>query len=55
MYHGNLAALFAAWCLNKRVPVVWGIRQSLYDLGREKPNTQHVLRLSARYNQKVWK
>lgn len=50
MYHGNLAALFAAWCLNGRVPVVWGIRQSLYDLAREKPITQRVIRLGARWS-----
>jgi glycosyltransferase involved in cell wall biosynthesis len=53
MYHGNLAALFAAWCLNKRVPVVWGIRQSLYDLAREKPNTQRVIRLGARWSSRA--
>jgi glycosyltransferase involved in cell wall biosynthesis len=50
MYHGNLAALLAAQSLGRRVPVVWGIRQSLYDLSREKPNTQRVIRLGARWS-----
>jgi glycosyltransferase involved in cell wall biosynthesis len=53
MYHGNLAALFTAAGLGKRVPVVWGIRQSLYDLEREKPNTQRVIRLGARWSSRA--
>jgi glycosyltransferase involved in cell wall biosynthesis len=50
MYHGNLAALLAARSLGRPVPVVWGIRQSLYDLAREKPNTKRVIRLGARWS-----
>jgi glycosyltransferase involved in cell wall biosynthesis len=53
MYHGNLAALLAAQSLGRRVPVVWGIRQSLYDLSREKPNTQRVIRLGARWSSRA--
>jgi len=48
MYHGNLAALFVARALGRRVPVAWGVRQSLYDLQRENPMTRGVIRLSAR-------
>lgn len=47
MYHGNLAALWAVR-ISGRVPVVWGVRQSLYDLEREKPLTRRVIRLCAR-------
>lgn len=48
MYHGNLAASFLGEFLG--VPVVWGIRQTLYDLQREQPGTQAVIRLSARWS-----
>ena len=47
MYHGNLAALVVKWILGGRVPATWGVRQSLYDLEREKPMTRGVIRLSA--------
>jgi len=43
MYHGNLAASLAA----RRVPVIWGIRQSMYGLGKERPLTRLVIWLSA--------
>lgn len=46
MYHGNLAALWTALAVG-RVPVVWGVRQSLYDLQREKLFTRQVIRLCA--------
>ena len=48
MYHANLAAHWAARATGWRVPVVWGVRQSLYDIRREKPMTQGVIRLSVR-------
>lgn len=41
MYHANLMATLAA--LGTGVPVLWGIRQSLYDLRREKTNTRLVI------------
>lgn len=48
MYHGNLAALAARpFCIGSP-RLVWGIRRSLYDLGREKRWTGWVIRLSAR-------
>lgn len=40
MYHGNLFALMAGGGR----PVAWGIRQSLSDLGRERPLTRWVIR-----------
>lgn len=48
MYHGNLAASFVGRLLG--VPVAWGIRQSLYDLRREKAGTRAVIRLTARWS-----
>lgn len=40
MYHGNLAASISA---RRRMPVVWGVRQSLYALNREKWMTRVVI------------
>jgi glycosyltransferase involved in cell wall biosynthesis len=51
MYHGNLAALLAAQVAG--MPVVWGIRQSLYDLQREKPGTRLAIRLGARWSRQA--
>ncbi len=48
MYHGNLTASFARRWGVPKAKVVWGVRQSLYDLGREKPGTRWVIRASAR-------
>lgn len=44
MYHGNLAASLVA---RNRVPVVWGIRQSLYGLDNERVLTRWVIKLGA--------
>lgn len=48
MYHGNLAAwlLRALWC--RRARLCWSVRQSLPDLGLEKPGTRWVIRAGAR-------
>ncbi len=46
MYHGNLAATVASW-LARRVPVIWNVRQSLYDLSKEKRGSALVIRLLA--------
>jgi glycosyltransferase involved in cell wall biosynthesis len=43
MYHGNLAASLA----RRGKPALWGIRQSLYDLAKERWLTRWVIRLSA--------
>jgi glycosyltransferase involved in cell wall biosynthesis len=43
MYHGNLAATLTA----SGMPVVWGVRQSLYDLRKERLLTRAVIRASA--------
>ena len=43
MYHGNLAASLAG----RGKPVVWGIRQSLYDLRKERMLTRWAIRAGA--------
>ena len=43
MYHGNLAASLARF----GKPMLWGVRQSLYDLRNERPLTRWVIRLNA--------
>ncbi len=50
MYHGSLAAQFAASCLNKPVPVLWSIRQSIYSLQHEKKSTVLAIRAGARFS-----
>ena len=47
MYHGNLAASLAKLFYHSRVPVVWNIRHSLYDIGLEKIATRPVIRIGA--------
>jgi glycosyltransferase involved in cell wall biosynthesis len=48
MYHGNLAAQVAGAFAQRRVPVVWNVRQSLYGFDYEKRSTASVIRLCAR-------
>jgi glycosyltransferase involved in cell wall biosynthesis len=48
MYHGNLAAQFAAVLAPRPASVLWNIRQSLYSLQDEKPATAKAIRLGAR-------
>lgn len=47
MYHGNLAAFLACVVAPASPRLCWGIRQSLYDLAREKPGTRVMIRLGA--------
>lgn len=44
MYHGNLAATLLA---PRGVPVLWNIRQTLYDVGREPRLTRAIIRAGA--------
>ena len=53
MYHGNLAAYVASRKAGLSVPVFWSIRQSLYDLKKEKKMTQMIIRLGAKGSGKV--
>lgn len=52
MYHANLAALFASRFTRGHIPVLWNIRQSLYDINAEKRMTAMLIRLSARLSLK---
>jgi glycosyltransferase involved in cell wall biosynthesis len=47
MYHGNLAASALSVGLGSRPPVLWGIRQTLYELSREKRATAAAIRIGA--------
>lgn len=49
MYHGNLAAWLAWWMSGRQAALFWNIRQSLYDLSREKRGTRAVIRFCARH------
>lgn len=46
MYHGNLAATLASW-IGHRAPVIWNVRQSLYDLAYEKRGSAMVIKALA--------
>ncbi len=53
MYHGNLMASMAAPAvrkndLHRKLPVLWNIRQTVYDLSRERWLTARFIRLGAR-------
>lgn len=48
MYHGNLAAQFAAARSPGRIPVVWNIRGSSYNLRDEKPVTAAIIWLGGK-------
>src|SRR5947207_1128674 len=45
MYHGNVLASVAASLGHERVPVLWNIQQSLYDIGVERRLTANIIRL----------
>lgn len=47
MYHGNLAAIFARIFQISKAPVIWNIRQSLYDIKKEKLLTQFIIRANS--------
>jgi glycosyltransferase involved in cell wall biosynthesis len=50
MPHGNLAAWVAS--LGPATPLIWGIRQSLDDLGAERWTTRVLIRLAARLSRR---
>lgn len=52
MYHGNLAATVAASSLGRPIPVLWNIRQSLYELSKERKLTRLVIYGSARLSRR---
>ncbi len=48
MYHGNLAAWLLRALWSRRARLCWSVRQSLPDLGLEKPGTRRVIRACSR-------
>ncbi|HYF48426.1 MAG TPA: glycosyltransferase, partial [Planctomycetota bacterium] len=53
MYHSNLMAVLIQPLLERRVPVIFGIRQSLYDLSTEKRATQWVIRAGVKLSDRA--
>src|SRR5258708_29692760 len=47
MYHGNLVASVAGCSLIGRAPVLWNIRQTIYDLGLERRMTARIIKMGA--------
>ncbi len=48
MYHGCFVAVMAQFMRFKRVPMIWNVRQSLYDLSHEKRGSALVIRMLAK-------
>jgi len=44
MYHGNLAASLGAGLLQDRIPVIWNVRQTIYDLAKERRLSRLVIK-----------
>ena len=53
MHHGNLAAILARFFCSKKVPVVWNVRQSLYQMKNEKVLNRQVIRLNRFFSRSV--
>jgi glycosyltransferase involved in cell wall biosynthesis len=47
MYHGNLAALVAKFFSSPKIPVLWGIRCSVYSLALQKRMTASIIKFCA--------
>ena len=47
MYHGNIFSLLVSRLTLSKVKVVWGVRQSIYDINKEKSLTRLTIRLCA--------
>ncbi len=52
MHHANIAATLAT--VGLRLPLLWGIRQSLYDLAEEKRLTRLIIRSGALLSHRPW-
>lgn len=50
MYHGNLAAQFAAGVMRAKPAVFWSVHQSLYSFDYEKRLTARIIKLGARWS-----
>jgi len=47
MYHANLVATIASFFVSKRTKLIWGVRQTLYNIQSEKVMTRIVIRLTS--------
>lgn len=52
MYHGNFVASYAASRQQPKLPVLWNIQQSLYDISRERWLTAAVIRMGIRFSRR---
>jgi len=52
MYHGNIAATAAVSVSSGTPPLIWNVRHSLHDIGREKLSTQAVIGLGAKLSRR---
>lgn len=52
MYHGNLAATLANRLLGGQRPILWNIRQGVYDLQQESFMTRHIIQWGAHLSKK---
>lgn len=52
MYHANLTALLGRWWSGSNALVAWNIRQTIYDLKKEKRTTALVIRAGARLSRR---
>ena len=48
MYHGNIFSLLASCLTLSKVKVVWGVRQTIYDINKEKLLTRLIIRLCSK-------
>jgi glycosyltransferase involved in cell wall biosynthesis len=52
MYHGNFVASYAANRQKRKLPVLWNIQQSLYDISKERWLTAAVIRMGIRFSRR---
>lgn len=50
MYHGNLVAIISSMYKRKKIPVLWNVSHSIYNLKQEKLFTRFIIRLLAKYS-----
>lgn len=50
MYHSNLVAIISSMYRTKKIPILWNVSHSIYDLKQEKPLTRFIIGLLAKYS-----
>lgn len=53
MYHGNFLAYLVHKKMDKKCVLTWNIRQSLYDINKEKKLTKHIIKINAKLSKKT--